>query len=344
MSILLDFPKLPSSKVYSSKMTPEQEVLHKLIQQQKITKAEEQILEEAIAFYERAFAYLININLSLVTEEQVEEIKAYLDSIINTNIIFQNGITLDKVVRITPANNEFLENNKVRNANYIKYPPLEIIEEGGIYGRANMPNSTCFYCAMNTYVALFETRPKPGQRILISVWENQTKKKFTSFPVSSGEVVNEGANKSKNKFDERMGYNHPLLAKIFSLQMNFWNSAFTKKFEMKSLKNFEWLYSAYFAGRILIQNVEPVEHEYEPIYPYDCIVFPSVADLHRTDNLAIKPTSVDENLVPVYIEDCLVLSTNYKNYTPNESSLPIVKLPYRVSKLVKDNRIIWDDD
>jgi len=46
-----DFPKQPNSRIYGTLMTPEQEVLMKLVQRQVISSEEEEILKESIEFY-----------------------------------------------------------------------------------------------------------------------------------------------------------------------------------------------------------------------------------------------------------------------------------------------------
>lgn len=50
-----DFPELPPAKIYRKNMTPEQEILMKLVQGQTITCQDESVLEEAIEFYKKAF-------------------------------------------------------------------------------------------------------------------------------------------------------------------------------------------------------------------------------------------------------------------------------------------------
>ena len=109
------------------------------------------------------------------------------------------------------------------------------------------------------------------------------------------------------------------------------------------------MYSAYFSDITLLNSVKPVPHPIEPISDYDCIIYPSVAANHATDNIAIKPSSVNR-LKPVYLEDIIVATTDYgnaiiyENDFPEKIDLPIGRIILRTSNNINNGKIIWDDD
>lgn len=339
-----EFPTLPQARIYSSKMTSEQEVLMKLIQGQIISTQEEDILKAAIKFYKKAFEYLKSIDLSTIVEEDLEEIFDFLKSVFNMNLIIQNQIKFHNVFRVTIVSDIFLENGKVRDTKYIKNPPKEIIIKNGVYGRANSPKSTIFYCAFEPGVAVLETKPEVGQRIIIAQWHNDNAKDFISYPITNNKTIdNESLKSATNAFQKRIQYNHPLFVEILDLYLDFLSSEFVKDIKVTSPKKYEYLFSAYFADRILDNSFEPVEHPTEPIKHYDCIIYPSIAINHKSENLAILPQSIDK-LRPFQLEDCIVVKTMYDNPDLEDDKLPILRQVLRTATKFDGDKIIWDDD
>lgn len=340
----LNFPAIPNAKKYGHKMTPEQEVTFKLVQRQNITKNEEAILIEAIEFYKVAFAYLRTINLSEITDEEAEQIKEYLKSVFNMQITIQNKINFHNVFRVSLVRDIFLENGKVRNTDFISYPPKDIIEKMGVYGRANSPKSTIFYCAFEPGVAILETKPQVGHRIIIAQWHNDIAKDFISYPITNNKTIdNESLKAATKAFQERMSYNHPLFAAILDFYFDFLSSEFVKDIEVKHPKKYEYLFSAYFSDWMLENTFKPVDHPVEPIKHYDCIIYPSIAIKHKSENLAIIPASVAK-LRPLQIEDCIVLKTMYDNPDLSDDKLPIIRQVLRTAATFNGKNIVWDDD
>lgn len=339
-----NFPALPPAKKYGNMTTPEQDVIMKLVQLQKINKQEEATLIEAIEFYERAFAYLKSIDLALVDDNDGEEIISFFKSVINMHIITQNKINFHNVFRVTTVKEAFLENGKVRDVSFISYPPLEIVEQLGVYGRCNSPTSTVFYCAFEPGVAVLETKPKVGQRIIIAQWHNDKAKDFISYPITNNRTIdNESLKAATKAFQDRMHYNHPLFAKILDLYFDFLSSEFVKDIEIKNPKKYEYLFSAFFSDWILENRFKPHDHPVEPIKHYDCVIYPSISINYRSDNLSIIPTSVSK-LRPILLEDCIVVKTMYENPDLINDKLPIVRKVLRRSIKIKNNKIFWSDD
>ncbi len=340
----LRFPKLSLSKTYGNKTTPEQDVLLKLVQSQKISKNDEAVLIDAIVFYQKAFAYLKSIDLSKITDENAVQIKEYMRSVFNMQIIIQNKINFYNVFRLSFVKNNFLENGKVRNMDFIIYPPEKIIKKNDVYGRANTPNSTIFYCSFEPGVAVLETKPTIGQRIIIAHWYNENAKDFITYPITNNKTIDNDSLKSATKaFQERMKYNHPLFANILDMYFEFLSSEFVKDIRIQHPKKYEYLYSAYFSDWMLENKFEPVAHPIEPIIHYDSIIYPSIAINYKSENLAILPSSL-EKLKPIHLEDSIVVKTMYENPDLSNNKLPIARKVLRVATTFDGKRIIWNDD
>ena len=346
----MTFPDIPHSKIYNGNTKTEQDAQMKLVQNIDLTKTDLSALQESVSFYEVAYPFLKNINLSTISEKDKVEIISFLNKVLNYQIIIQNNLIFKTVFRVSFVRNEFLEQGKVRNQKYISYPPGEIIKQIGKYGRANSPDSTCLYCAFNPIIALLETKPKVGERIIISQWQKDDDLPFVSFPIANNESIeNEGVKKATKAFKERMTYNHPLFARTLELFFDFLSSEFIKSIPITSPNAYEYLFSAYFSDITLKSAIETVEHPLEPISNYDCLIYPSVAAKHATDNIAIKPTSVDR-LRPVYLEEIIVTTTDYDNAKiyvnlfPEKIDLPIGGQVLRSSNNIKNGKIIWNDD
>lgn len=346
----MTFPDIPNSKIYKGNTTPEQDAQMKLVQNIDLNENDIIALQESVSFYEQAYPFLKSINLSRISVADKVEIIDFLDKVLNYHIILQNNLSFKTVFRVSVVRDDFLERGKVRNIKYISYPPIDIIKRIGKYGRANSPDSTCLYCSFNPIIALLETKPKIGERIIISQWLKDDDLPFVSFPIANNESVkNEGVEKATKAFKERMTYNHPLFARTLELFFDFLSSEFIKDIPIISPNAYEYLYSAYFSDITLTNKIKAVKHPTEPISNYDCIIYPSVAAKHATDNIAIKTSSVSR-LRPVYLQELIVSATDYdnariyKNSFPENIVLPINGQVLRESNKIKNEKIIWNDD
>lgn len=306
--MLPNLPAIPLAKTYNEEMTPEQQVTIKLVQGQKISAEEEEELQQAIDFYELAYPALKSIDLSSISDEEAFEIMNFMKSVFNMKITVQNKITFENIYRVSFLREAFLEKGKVRNLGFLKHPPVEVNKVNGVYGRANSPNTTLFYCASHPEVAILETKPKVGDRILLGHWKHDPKEKFVTYLLmNEKKVQTEQLLKAKSKFEERMAYNHPLFAKILDLFLKFISSEFVKDIPVVSPKRYEYFFSAYFSDTLLENSFTPVPHPVEELVYYDALIYPSIASQYETENLAVLPGSV-KKLTPYHFIDCIVRS------------------------------------
>ena len=336
--MVFNLPEIPKSKQYVDKMTPEQHAIMKCINQENLSQEEELNLKEAIEFYKESFPKLKNINLGVIKENEVKELKKYLNKVFNFNITISNDIHFEVLFRVSFVREEFTEKGKVRDPKFLKYPPIEVVKDKGVYNRANTNEKTVFYGSFYENVAIRETKPIVGDRIIISTWRNISGKPFNSYPIANTDVNNEGTQKATEAFKETKGVNNPLFGKIMDLNLGFLASEFVKDCEIKNEKRFEYLYSAYFADKIL----SPFNED-DPTPDIDFIIYPSVAWKHLHENVAIVPNSVDKKLKLIKVVEYSVAETYY-NQQIEKNEMP-VKLDFiREADWIENDLIIWEDE
>jgi hypothetical protein len=167
------------------------------------------------------------------------------------------------------------QNTRIYDARKLSYPPSEYVTK---YGRANLKNQSVFYGAFYFMTAVQEINPEVGDIITISQWKNKTNKDLIVCPMVM-----------QNNFDEiynlllRETQNIDNADFILAVQ-----SFYAKHFSLKidSNNNKGYLFTALLANKIL--------NEYENGI-IDAILYPSVQDNLRTNNIAIKQSSFDEN-------------------------------------------------
>lgn len=349
----INFPEIPEckTKIVKNELTLEQIAIFKLIQKEDLNSEELIALNDAIEFYKICFPFFQSLKLSEIDDIAAEEIKSYLNKVIDFQMIIQNDISFHSLWRITKVSNSFLQDGKVRDIKYITNPTSDVLRKIGKYNRASSPNLPIFYASFHESVALHEFKPEIGDRIIISRWENFTKKSFVSFPiVYYKNIHNKMSYRNNSLIAEMRKQGHPLLAEIMSLYLAFLSEEFVKKIEIVNSKRYEYLFSSYFGDSLLDRNL-PISDIIKPNNPpdkpmkedFDCIVYPSVAFNHQEDNLAISPISVSKNLRPASIEDCIVEDTFFDSSTTVES-YPIKKKVLRKAIGSAFGKFIWNDD
>lgn len=336
--MIFDLPEIPTSKKYIDKMTPEQIAINKCISGDELTESDTATLKESIEFYKLVFPKLKEINLSIITEEQVSELKTYLKSVFNVMIIISNNINFEVLFRVSYVKDDFLEKGKVRKPSFLTYPPLNIVKKNGVYNRANSDEKTAFYASFYENVALRETKPQKGERIIISVWRNVSGKPFSSYPISNASVKNEGVEKATQALKETQKHNNPLFAEIMDLVIGFLATEFVKDCEIVNKKKFEYLYSSFFADQLL-----ETREENELIPNTDFIIYPSVAWKHEHENVVVSSKAVDEKLKLVHLKEYLVEDTFYDKELTKEEMPAKLKF-IREASWIEDDLIIWEDE
>lgn len=159
----------------------------------------------------------------------------------------------------------------------LSYPPAIKITT---YGRVNRPGQPMFYCSLNKEAAFFELRPKLNDTIAIGKWRSKNdlfvfnlgySSKILNAQDSDREVPSWAIpQKPKELQDENI------------LVQDFFNDEFTKVVD----KGNEYLFKL----SIAIAEIGIREDKFVGL------LYPTIAMRNYSDNLALKPSFVDQNL------------------------------------------------
>lgn len=317
-------------------------VMQKLVAGEQISNVDEDILKQSIDFNKELYSFLKKVPLSKLTESDAEKLIAYVIDAIGLVMNPTNDITFHNVFRVTVVSADMLdETGKVRDIKYLMHRPIDLVRKHGYYSRANTVKSTVFYCSFLPGVAIHETKPKKGDRIILTRWKNTDGQKFTSCPIAYNKgIQNENTQAAVDGLEKLKARKHPLLAQMMDMYTDFFGSELVKKVECTSGKKFEYLYGALFGDQIL--------NNYDSYYGPGtkepaCLIYPSVAYGHREENLAIASKHVPR-LSPLDCTDGIVWEELYEKLAVNEMELPIVFGRMRIANRFEGNKIIWNDD
>jgi hypothetical protein len=269
----------------------------------------------------------------------VESLLSYLGKVFTVTPTIFNDLWIGELYRVSIVADAFLEEGKVRNPKFLSYPPLDIIRSRGVYNRANSPETTVFYAAESESVAIREVKPGTGQRIVLATWVNRTQSPLLAYPLClTAGIENEYADRSTYAFEQFCKNWPPLISEWAESILSFIAQEFIKEQEQVHPKRYDYLYSAFFADRIL----QPFP-EGSKVDSYECLVYPSVAGKHVPSNVAIRPEVVDNKLTLIKAREFEVMETRYDRAL-RHNELPARLKLLRESKIISNNRIIWDDD
>ncbi len=334
-----NLPSIPDcKKYYSDYSNPENDVILKCSNKEVLTADDEAVLNEAVEFYQIAFPALQAITLADITLEESEHLISYLNVIFTIAFPIGNDLLIEKVFRVSNIEDSFIEKGKVRNPKFLTYPPLDCVKKSKRYNRANSFSKTVFYASFKENVAIRETRPQKGKKIIISTWQPTSNDFFNSYPITNSEVNNQQVQKSTTAFKKTISAYHPLLAKIMDLNIGFLASEFVKDCQIKNDNRLEYLYSAYFADKTLVEYPKNLNMQ-----NFDLIIYPSVAYKHLEENIAMFPSSVETKMKIIYAAEYEVEETFYD--TDLEINSPPAKLKFiREATWFDKDQIIWEDD
>ena len=220
---------------------------------------------------------------------------------------------------------------------------MHVVVKNQKLGRANTNESTCLYLAENAQVAVFECKPKPGDRIIICGWTTVKDEPLIMYPINSPRKVNLGVQKATDALDNHLNTSNPYFARMIKVIQNFIGSEFIKDDPKTNEWRYEYLYSAYFADKVLNSEITVHDENNSPILgQYDGIIYPSIATAYTYDNIAVRESSVTK-LKPIFCHEYLVNQTIYDNFNGTEDHLPFEGDLIRESTSI-DNRIHWTDD
>jgi len=169
-------------------------------------------------------------------------------------------------------------NTRIWGIKLLKYPPHEIITK---FGRANLKFQSVLYGTFQLPTTLAEMNPQLGDIVTTSIWELKEPETclFVCPIINSSycrdiQLLNEFEKGIRNypiEFRELIRMDYELISKCFSK-------------EVDKDKDINYIFSAAFANWIFNKfNNGKIE----------AILYPSVQDSTRSDNIAIKPEAFD---------------------------------------------------
>ncbi|NNT73247.1 RES domain-containing protein [Flavobacterium sp. IMCC34852] len=336
-----DLPEIPLLKRWSSDnhITPEQSISYRILNNQKITEAEEKEFIKVFKFYEELDLKLQKLDYSSFTLDDFENFKNYISYAFNYVPLISNKLTVYRTYRLVVNEWVTKKNQRLDNVKYLKYPSLDIVKETNKFNRANTPKTNVLYTAENIDTALKEIKPPKDKIITVGFWKTKTEKEIISYPISHSEraiLINKGVQNATAAIEKYGEENSQLFVEWSRHYFKLLGREFTKPIS----HHYEYFISALFSERILEVRNDP-----NSSFNYDCIIYPSVGNDLETNNLAIHPASVDKEFQLFQIIEFEIEETYYeKKYVRNHPdfiTLASIKNKHYAKKILSNGDIIW---
>ena len=344
-----DLPEIPEHKkwVKGSYTTLEQDISFKLLHKRPITSAEEKIFIELTSYYKELEEKLKVIEYDTFTDSDFENFKNYIFYAFNYLPLITNGLTVFSTYRLVVNEYVTKKNESITNIEFLRYPTIEKVKESNKYNRANTPNTNVFYSAGSIDTALKEIRPPKNKLVTVGIWKQKDiNKKLISYPISHSEEaikVNESVQAATKAFEETAKHNSALFMEYMRRYFKILGYEFSKKVDYgKANYHYKYLISALFSESIFSQHQEIND---EKNFKFDCIIYPSVGNDHLTENVAIIPSTLDNEFYLADAYEFEIIEQYYDdkngNLDPEKITLAKFKNFRKVKTIRQDGQIEW---
>lgn len=290
---------------------------------QEISEIELKNIKSLLTFLKR----LTKDGVTPLIEKQVN---LMLDQSLPFFICLGSKQIFEEITRITINKNILGSNKRIRDINYLKYPPKEKVKD---YGRCNLPGQSILYSSFMHNTAMDELRPKTGDLYTISTWRNIKKLPIAFSPIFRNQPIKENTINPRtfeiNNEYEYITSNYPPRLKIATDELTQFIADAFSKYIYPSNK-LDYIFSAYFSNKIFTEinngNI-------------DAIYYPSVKQRLSFENLAIKPSTFDKLYQLVKVKELIVdrePSSSYNGYMSIGVS-ECHEFDY------ENHKILWDD-
>lgn len=335
-----NLPKIPKAKLWNNTgNTPEQIISKKLLFKEKISKEEIKTMQILTKFYKDLEKKLNCLDYSSFKGNDFENFKNYISYAFNYMALVSTQLTLFVTFRLVV--NEWItkENNRITKVDLLKYPPLNIVKAVNRYNRANTPSTNVFYSAETIDTTLKETRPPLNKLVTVGVWKpNQNGTPLTSYPIShsaNAYKVNEGVKKSTDSFNSQFKGTSKIFKNYIENFFKLLGREYTKPVE----HHHEYLITSLFSEKIF-----GIKDKY-PIFNFDCIIYPSVGTNYVTDNIAMKPSVLDNKFHLDRAIEFEIVESYYDNpinrNQPQKITLAKIKNLTVSKKILENGTIEW---
>lgn len=341
----MNLPTIPEPKKWTkgSFYTQEQLISWKLQKGEPISKNEEIVFTELSGYYSQLETELVKLNYSAFTTQDIENFKNYIFYALNYLTLITNELTIFSTYRTVINEDVSGKNESITNISHLKYPPIHIVKSINEYNRANTPNSNIFYSSSDVDTTLKELRPPKYKLITVGKWRpKDIQKMLISYPISHSENainINIGLRKANHYFENEIFNDSVVIKNYLRNFLKILGREFTKKVN----HHYEYLFSAIFSEKILREHLNIIDSKN---IKYDCIVFPSVGNDYKTENIALLPETLDKNFILSEVVQFEIEEADYdKSYLPHdpeEITLAKVKNIKKAAKIDNDNgKIEW---
>jgi len=335
-----DFPEIPPKKRWqdNSLISLEQEIALKYIKQQNISSEEEENFKEILQFYKLLDQKLQDFDYSLLSDIERKSFKGYILYAFNYLPTVSNMLTIFSTYRMVLNESVLGKNERITNIKYLKNPTLEIVQKIGRYNRANSTDTTVFYSSESIDTNLKELRPPLNKRVTVGIWRPKTDRKFLSYAISHGKEAiknNAGAAKATQAFEQIKPYNSPLFIEYIENYLNLLGREFSKTVS----HHLEYLTSSILSEQILHGKESDASENFE------CIIYPSVGNNFKTDNIAMRVDIFENNfylekVIEFEIKEAFYDDPSLAEQADEITLADIIKVAI-TTEIDKDGNISW---
>ncbi|WP_017259283.1 hypothetical protein [Pedobacter arcticus] len=262
-----------------------------------------EISKEEVENFKKLIEYLKRLSEDGITSLIEKPLLIMLDQSIP---FFSHLVMTDvfpEIHRLTINKRVIGKNKRIREINFLKYPPKEMVSK---YGRCNNPKQSILYSSFLNFTAMNESQPRVGDLITKSVWKVKGNQTLTYCPIFKNQpldknIINPRTFEINKIYQEKLKQYPENIREQIDLLVQFIADVFTKRIHPD--RHLDYLFSAYFSNKILY------EFENQEI---EAIFYPSVKDKLSFENLAIKPNVFDNKYELVEVSDsvCVMDPTN----------------------------------
>lgn len=190
-------------------------------------------------------------------------------------------------------------NKRIRNIDFLKYPPKDKVKK---YGRCNLKNTSVFYASPMITTALSEMKPKVGDLITKSIWKLKENHTFKICPIfhiqpNNGTLNPRTFELEKTFFKEvNKNYEENFRDAVINLS-KFIAYHFSKRVD-PAKNDRDYIFSAYFADRLMNELDNGT---------IEGILYPSVQEHLSFENVVLKAEIFDKYYILNEVHESIVI-------------------------------------
>jgi hypothetical protein len=234
-----------------------------------------------------------------------------------------------KLERITINKRILGSNKRIRNTDFLKYPPADKVRK---YGRCNLKGESIFYGAPMITTALSEMRPKVGDLITKSIWKVKEKHTFKVCPIFHIQPTNGTMNprsfEMQQSFYENLDKNFKGNTREAVISLTKFIAVHFSRF-VNPDNDRNYIFSAFFANKLLNElDGGTIEG----------ILYPSVKEKLSFENVALKANVFDKHFEIDEVSESIVVKD------PSDGGGGLLQYGLSHCKDFDDTEILWSDE